>query len=143
MTVSAPSTEMLLAEVRRLVDVVTPESNGVWARSAALLARQAFEAAVRAKLESYADAIEDAPFRAQLLCLQGVMADSDLAREAHYLWAALSCATHHCGYELAPTSGELLEWLAAVERIVTLLERRSGPKKGESRALHGVAAENE
>lgn len=114
----------LMAEVRRLLDSNAPRSAGVWCRSAALLTRQALEAAVRTKLEAYAGALDEAPFRAQLLCLQGVVADNDIARRAHYLWSALSAATHHCGYELAPTVAELREWVIGVEEVVEGLERR-------------------
>jgi hypothetical protein len=119
----APAT--LLAEVHRLIDTVPPRSEGVWARSAALLTRQALESAVRTRLSTYAEGIDDAPFRAQLLCLQGVIADSDVARRANYLWAALSSATHHSGYELAPSAADLREWLAGVEQVVAVLERRT------------------
>lgn len=116
----------LLAEVHRLIDSVPPRSEGVWARSAALLTRQALEAAVRAKLDSYSEGLDDASFRAQMLCLQGVINDSDVARDANYLWAALSSATHHSGYELAPTVADLREWLVGVERVVEVLGRRVG-----------------
>lgn len=116
----------LIAAVQRLIDSVTPETQGIWARSAALLARQALEAAVRVKLDAYAQALDGASFRAQLLCLQGVVGDNDVARDASYLWSALSSATHHRGYELAPTAAELREWLAGVERLVSVLESRSG-----------------
>jgi hypothetical protein len=115
---------VLLAEVHRLIDSVPPHSEGVWARSAALLTRQALEGAVRAKLDGYSDGLDSAPFRAQLLCLQGVTNDSNVARNANYLWAALSRATHHSGYELSPTVADLREWLAGVERVVAVLERR-------------------
>lgn len=122
MTSQSPST--LLVEARRLVDSASPESEGIWARAAALLTRQALEAAVHAKLETYSEGLERAPFQAQFLCLQGVIADSDVAREANYLWAALSSATHHRGYEIAPAAADLREWIAGVERIVGILERR-------------------
>jgi hypothetical protein len=113
----------LLIEARRLVDSVPAGSEGVWARSAALLARQALEAAVRAKLAPYSNALEEAPFRAQLLCLQGVTADNDVGRDANFLWAALSSATHHCGYELPPSATDLHQWLAGVERVIGSLGR--------------------
>ena len=122
----AASPAFLIAEVHRLIDTVTTPSQGVWARSAALLARQALEAAVRVKLDAYSTGLDNAPFRAQLLCLQGVIGDSDVAREANYLWSALSSATHHSGYELAPTAADLREWVAGVERVVGVLERRGG-----------------
>ena len=125
----------LLAEARQLVDSATAASVWVWARAAALLVRQALEAAVRTKLERYVSSIDDAPFRAQLLCLQGVMADSDIARAANYLWAALSQATHHYAYELAPTADELRQWLDGVERIVRSLEQRPALANTGSAAL--------
>ncbi len=115
---------MNFTEFPRVLVPVNTESRGVWARSAALLARQALEAAVRAKLDPYATGLDDAPFRAQLLCLQGTVADNDVAREANYLWSALSGATHHCGYELAPSAPDLRSWLAGVERVIAALEHR-------------------
>jgi hypothetical protein len=123
---AAPPSSVLLTEVHRLIDSVPARSEGVWARAAALLTRQALEAAVRAKLDAYSEGLDDAPFRAQLLCLQGVISDSDVARDANYLWAALSSATHHSGYELAPTVADLGAWVAGVERVVAILERRPG-----------------
>jgi len=122
----SPAPAVLLSEVRRLIDAVPPQSEGVWARSAALLTRQALEGAVRAKLSDYSDGLDDASFRAQLLCLQGVISDTDVAREAHYLWAALSSATHHWGYELAPTVSDLRQWLEGAEQVVAVLERKTG-----------------
>lgn len=124
MTTDGLTPARLLAEVHRLIESNARQSQGVWCRSAALLTRQALEAAVRTKLEGYASAIEEASFRAQLLCLQGVIADSDVARRAHYLWSALSAATHHWGYELAPGVAELREWVAGVQDVLDVIERR-------------------
>lgn len=51
---------------------------------------------------------------------------------------ALSSTTHHRGYELAPTAGELREWQAGVDSVAALLERRSGAEREERGALQSM-----
>jgi hypothetical protein len=108
----------LVAAARGLLRRPDPATAGLWPRAAALLARQALEAALgelwrRKRLE-----LADCPMRVQLLCLRDYLADRGAARGAAHAWAALSRACHQRPYELAPTAGELAGWLEAVETVV-------------------------
>lgn len=97
-------------------------------RAAVLLARQALEASIRAKLEPYGLDADVASFTAQLLCLQGTTREEGKAREVAALWSALSLLTHHHGYELPPTRSELETLLARTARVLAYLgnERMAG-----------------
>ena len=92
-----------------------------WARCVALLARQALDDAVSAFWDRRVPGMAGASGRSQLVALRFYVDDPALARHAHQTWATLSDATHHHGYELAPTAGELRAWLEAVSRIVERL----------------------
>jgi hypothetical protein len=89
---------------------------GARERAAALLARQALEAAVAGTLRARAPGAEGASAHAQLLCLP-TYAPTEPALEARYLWSVLSRACHHHPYELAPIPAELDEWIRGVERV--------------------------
>ena len=65
---------------------------------------------------------EDASMRAQLLCLDGYL-PSAVASNAYQTWTALSRASHHHPYELAPTLEELLTWCQSVEDVLDATER--------------------
>lgn len=54
--------------------------------------------------------------RSQLLALAAV-AGEDTGHRTTQLWNALSRAGHHRHYELAPTAGELREWLEQARRL--------------------------
>jgi hypothetical protein len=110
----------LLASARDLIarpDVVTA---GVWPRTAAMLARQALEAAVDARWAAQAGTagMVSATMRSQLICLPEYL-DEAIARQVAYAYAALSCACHYHPYELAPTAAELTRWITNVETLVT------------------------
>ena len=60
--------------------------------------------------------------RAQLLSLDGYLSPA-IARDAYQAWSALSRASHHHVYELAPTRDELLAWCEAVEGVISETER--------------------
>jgi hypothetical protein len=96
---------------------------GVWQRAAALLARQGLEVALKTYWSAKSSGTEDASMRAQLLCLEAMFGDKDVARRAHAAWGALSRACHHHAYELAPTSEELLAWCEDVEAVIERTER--------------------
>jgi hypothetical protein len=58
--------------------------------------------------------------RAQLICLPTYLrGEAELAEELSYDWAALSRACHQHPYELPPTSEELHQWIANVERLAS------------------------
>jgi hypothetical protein len=110
----------LLAQAQRFVDSPSITA-GVWARAAALLARQALELEVAVLLRERAAGAEAASVRVQLLCLCEVLGDEDLARRVSFAWWALTCATHVHSYELPPTAEELRSWCAVVAEF---LQRR-------------------
>jgi len=119
------SPEALLREARRLVHDGDRMKDGAWARAAAFLARQALEQAIRQRLiRSYK--LSGYPSFKALLLASEVFLGRDLARRAGWSWEALSRATHHHGYELAPTAGELQAWMGTVEEVVGRAERGWG-----------------
>jgi hypothetical protein len=112
----------LLAQARHLVDQPGAGTRGLWPRAAALLARQSLEVSLRTYWSVVAPGTEEASMRAQLLCLEGYM-PAAAARQAHLVWTALSRASHHHVYELAPTRDELVSWFQAVGAVVEQTER--------------------
>jgi hypothetical protein len=95
-----------------------------WHRSAALLARQALEAAIDRFWRANGLApMVDAPRKRQLICLPWYLDDQTTAHHVHHTWAALSNACHHHAYDLAPTLDELRGWLTDVERAIHALAR--------------------
>lgn len=106
-----------LAAARRLVDSASEGTAGLWARAAAILARQALETAIKIRLAKKIPGVEDVCFRVQLLCLFD-SADEGVAGRAGYAWSTLSRATHHQGYELPPTAASLRQWISDVERLL-------------------------
>ena len=100
---------------QQLLDRATPETAGVWPRAAALLSRQALEMAVDDYWSSHRIPLEPCPTRQQLVCLREYLGDDDLAGRLHHAWNALSQACHQHPYELAPTVGELKDWIRVVE----------------------------
>jgi len=112
---TTPASDSLIALARDL-QRRHPDLVGIWPRAVAVLARQALEEVIEAVLAARATGAERCSARAQLLCLS-TYAPTEAAREASYLWAALSRACHHHPYELAPTALELEGWVAGVERL--------------------------
>lgn len=98
-----------------------PSTAGLWPRAAALLARQALEAALDDYWALRAPGVERSSMRAQLVCLRE-LADEDTGERASHAWWALSRACHHHPYELSPTASELTEWIASVETVMATLE---------------------
>lgn len=70
-----------------------------------------------------APGVEDASYRAQLLCLRTYM-DPELAASADQTWAALSRACHHHAHEMPPTAAELGTWLESVDEVVRVVAKR-------------------
>jgi len=116
------SPRTLLANARRLIAEPDPRTRGLWARAAALLARQALEGALGELWDRKAPPLADASFAVQLTCFPQYIGDSDVARIAAHAWAALSDACHHRGYALAPTAAELEAWFRDVERALDALK---------------------
>jgi hypothetical protein len=113
----------LLAAAQGLMQRPDTLITGIWPRAAALLARQALEAAMAdlwASQRQTAD-MSSCTMRSQLLCLTAYL-DPGSARRAAYLFAALSHACHYHPYELAPTATELTGWLDQAAQLVTQLQ---------------------
>ena len=113
----------LLAYGRSMVNRQSNGTRGVWPRAAALLVRQALEVALKTYWSVKARGLEEAPMRAQLLCLEGTLPDGSVARRAHATWSALSRASHYHPYELAPTREELLAWCEDVAVVIEKTEK--------------------
>jgi hypothetical protein len=86
--------------------------DGIWPRAAALLARQALEAAMAELWAAHRQTagLPAATLRSQELCLTAYL-DPAAASRITYLLAALSHACHYHPYELAPIAAELTSWL--------------------------------
>ncbi len=95
-----------------------PDTAGLWPRASAVLACRALETTVSRLWERRALDLQLCPMRVQLICLRTYLGDSDLAARAGHAWSALSRASHHHPYELAPTADELRGWLSVVEELI-------------------------
>ncbi len=113
----------LLAAARDLMRRPGTHITGIWPRAAALLARQALEAAMAGLWASQRQAtgLANCTMRSQLLCLAAYL-DPASASHAAYLYAALSHACHYHAYELAPTAAELTNWLDQTAQLIAKLE---------------------
>lgn len=97
----------LLDAARALLAADHAVAEGVWPRSAALLARQALEAAVADLWQQRGIDMGTVSTHAQLLCLGEYLGDQALGADARFAWWALSRACHHHPFELAATASEL------------------------------------
>ncbi len=100
------------------------EDPGIAERAAALLARQALEELTAVALNRFGIDATTVDFTSQLICLQGTMADSDLATETAAVWGTLSTVVHHDGLELSPTESEVKEMIGRARSVVGRLEAR-------------------
>jgi hypothetical protein len=108
----------LVDAARTMVRQPRPGTASLWPRAAALLARQALEAALIELWSRTHPGIERASMRCQLLCLPSFLSDRELAGRAAHAWVALTFACHHHPYELPPTAEELDRWLDVVEAMI-------------------------
>jgi hypothetical protein len=116
----------LLAAAREIMLRADPVTAGLWPRAAALLGRQALEAAVEDLWRRKRIDLARCPRRIQFLCLPTYLGDAALARRAAHAWAALSHACHYRAYELAPTVDELDTWFGPVTELVNMLGSSRG-----------------
>jgi hypothetical protein len=109
----------LLAAARAVLRDPSPVASGGWPRMVALLTRQALEQALSEfwAAEPGTAGLCRCTRRTQFACLPFYLTPSR-AREAEYVWAALSEACHYHAYELAPTAGELTSWLDAAAGLI-------------------------
>src|SRR6266498_1395048 len=89
----------LLNAARTMVTQSRPGTAGLWPRAAALLGRQALEAALDELWSRTHPGLERASMRCQLLCLPIVLTDRELAGRAAHAWVALTraCQMARCG----------------------------------------------
>ena len=116
----------LLDLARGLLQRADPKTAGLWPRAAAVLGRQALEAALDTYWTGRGIALGACATRPQLICLRSYLPDAPLAARVHHAWAALSDACHHHGYELAPTAGELGALLETVGELLNAVEGTAG-----------------
>ncbi|GEM_PF-466037 len=124
----------LLIAARDLLERPATASVGGWPRAVALLTRQALETALDEfwKSSPSTAGLCGCARKTQLICLPAYL-DPRLAREAGYVWAALSSACHHHPYDLAPTAAELSGWIDAVATLlVGISGKTSGSRTGTS-----------
>ena len=101
---------------QQLLDRADPKTAGLWPRAAALLARQALEAALDEFWHSKKLTFEaKSGRRQQLICLREYLGAE--AGGVHHAWQALSRACHHHPYELVPTAGEIRQWMDGIGKI--------------------------
>jgi len=113
----------LLDLARALLGRADPATAGLWPRASALLGLKALEAGVSRLWRERTLDLHGCSMRTQLICLRSYLEDPKLAARAGHAWSALSRASHHHAYELAPTAGELATWLSVVGELV----QQAGP----------------
>jgi hypothetical protein len=114
--------DQLLAAADRLLE--PGEAEGIWARSSALLIRQALESVIADVLRERAPGAHAARFATQLVVLPEVLDDADLGRRAAWAWQRLTVACHADDMRLPPTAGELKAW----GRVARELEAVAGSR---------------
>lgn len=117
------SPRALLDTAREMVRSPASGTQGLWARSAALLGRQALEAGLRRLWTGRSVSLREASFTTQLLCLREYMSDTTLANRVALTWELLSGGCHHRSYGQTPTAPELERWLDCVEELVEHIEK--------------------
>lgn len=106
-----------LLEMAQLVMDEAPRTVGADRTvAAALLIRQALEAAVDGWWEQHLPAMTLTRDRAQQISLR-FYADPEVANDLVWAWSRLSSICHHHAYELPPTHSEIDHILRAVERF--------------------------
>ena len=108
----------VLGMAREMLGHEDPDTAGLWPRASALLACAALKATVHRLWERRVLDLQRCPMRVQLICLRTYLGDADLAARAGHAWSALSRASHHHAYELAPTAAELRGWFSVVEELI-------------------------
>jgi hypothetical protein len=116
----------LLTAARDVLADKSPSSPGGWSRIVALLTRQALEKALSEfwEAQSATAGLSACTRKSQLACLPFYL-DARAAREAAYLWSALSDACHYHAYELTPTAGELTGWISAVTSLTHSMREKA------------------
>jgi hypothetical protein len=124
----------MLAAGEGLISRRDSTSAGLWPRAAALMARQALESAIAQYWNAQTDTsqLSSCSMRTQLTCLPFYL-DRQTARQAAYVWAALSNACHYHSYELAPTAAELTGWINEVRTVIEQIDGLGRPNSLDMR----------
>jgi hypothetical protein len=115
----------LLGLAERVLDEPSISPATCRRRAAAVLARQALEAALDELWTARRLTLADCSTRAQFACLRTYLGDDRLAAEIHHTWGTLTGACHHHPYELGPTAAELRAWLDTTAAVIHRLHRRT------------------
>jgi hypothetical protein len=110
-TAAALSSKELLGLAERVLDERGTILAACRPRAAAVLARQALEAALAELWTARGLTLAGCSTRAQLACLRSYLGDDRLAADIQHTWGALTGVCHHHPYELGPTATELRAWL--------------------------------
>ncbi len=108
----------LLETADGLLGRAEPATAGLWPRASAILGLEALEASLDQLWRNRGLELRGCTMRTQLICLRRYLDDGALAARAGHAWSALSRASHHHPYELAPTAVELGSWLSVVGELV-------------------------
>ncbi len=108
----------LLEAADALLGRSDPATAGLWPRASAILGLEALEASLDQLWRNRGLELRGCTMRTQLICLRRYLDDGALAARAGHAWSALSRASHHHTYELAPTAVELGSWLSVVGELV-------------------------
>jgi hypothetical protein len=118
---SGPLTPAQLLDVARQLCASPAWSAQPWTtRAVALLVRQALEMWLVDYWDATAPGVAGASRKAQLLLLNARLPE-EAAAEAYATWSQLSHACHHRVFDLEPSTGQALHWIAQAERIAAAL----------------------
>jgi hypothetical protein len=104
---TTPDAHALVSAARDLMRNDSDATAGLWPRAAALLARQALEAALACLWSLTAPGLERARMRCQILCAGQMLNDAELGGRVGVAWNVLSDGCHHSAYELPPDAADL------------------------------------
>jgi hypothetical protein len=121
-----PSPGQLLAAARIVAERPGAIAGTGWARSSAVLTRQALERAVELYWAACARGMEDTTRTTQLLCLPWFHPDRRAVKRAHYTWSELSSACHYYAYDIGPTTVELRRWMEEVNELIRAFDGSHG-----------------
>ncbi|HEX6539400.1 MAG TPA: hypothetical protein VF155_09490 [Candidatus Dormibacteraeota bacterium] len=113
----------LVAAARDVMRVDDASTAGLWPRAAALLGRQALEAAMARVWAITAPGMELMTARCQILCIGTMLNDPPFGGRVAVAWHTLSGGCHHGAYDLPPAAGELSAALATVWALADAAER--------------------
>ena len=114
---SVPVTPAQLLDVARQLCASPAWSVQPWAtRAVALLVRQALEMWLAQYWDATAPGVATASRKAQLLLLNAQLPE-DAAAQAYATWSQLSHACHHRVFDLEPTTGQAMQWIAQADAV--------------------------